>query len=144
MSADALTRARELMRAAGVHPRAVEVFSHHYRELERGEQGFLAEQDLEPVDRLPRAVDLEVDQDAEADALRRTAVVKLNGGLGTSMGMDRAKSLVEVRPGSSFLDLIADQVLALRERYGVALPLLLMNSFRTRDDSVAALARHQR
>ena len=41
-------------------------------------------------------------------------MVKLNGGLGTSMGMDRAKSLLEVRDGLTFLDVIARQVLALR------------------------------
>ena len=49
-------------------------------------------------------------------------VVKLNGGLGTSMGMDKAKSLLEVRPGRSFLDIIAEQVLALRAEFGGAAP----------------------
>ena len=49
--------------------------------------------------------------------------------------MTRAKSLLEVRDGLSFLDIIARQVLALRERYAGAarLPLILMDSFRTRD-----------
>ena len=67
-------------------------------------------------------------------------IIKLNGGLGTSMGMTEAKSLVEVKPGLTFLDLIARQTLALRERHGVGLPLLLMNSFRTQADSLAVLA----
>jgi UTP--glucose-1-phosphate uridylyltransferase len=68
--------------------------------------------------------------------------IKLNGGLGTSMGMTRAKSLVEVKDGLSFLDITARQVLGLRERYGARLPLVLMNSFYTREDSVAALRRY--
>ncbi|HEX6888215.1 MAG TPA: UTP--glucose-1-phosphate uridylyltransferase, partial [Candidatus Nanopelagicales bacterium] len=71
-----------------------------------------------------------------------TVLIKLNGGLGTSMGMDRAKSLLPVREGRSFLDLIAAQVRHARQAYGARLPLILMNSFRTREDSLAALAVH--
>jgi UDP-N-acetylglucosamine pyrophosphorylase len=42
--------------------------------------------------------------------LSATAVLKLNGGLGTSMGLEKAKSLLEVKDGKTFLDLIAEQV----------------------------------
>ena len=79
----------------------------------------------------------------DADApLDQAVVIKLNGGLGTSMGMYRAKSLLEVKDGLSFLDVIARQVLALREASGARLPLVLMNSFYTRDDSLALLERY--
>jgi UTP--glucose-1-phosphate uridylyltransferase len=70
-------------------------------------------------------------------------VLKLNGGLGTSMGMTQAKSLVPVKNGLTFLDLIARQVLHLRHEYGCRLPLVLMNSFRTREDSLAHLKRYE-
>ena len=66
-------------------------------------------------------------------------VIKLNGGLGTSMGLDRAKSLLEVRDGLTFLDIIARQVLWAREEHDVRLPLVFMDSFRTSDDTRAAL-----
>jgi UTP--glucose-1-phosphate uridylyltransferase len=69
-------------------------------------------------------------------------VLKLNGGLGTSMGMTRAKSLLEVKEGLSFLDIIVRQVLHLREQTGARIPLLLMHSFATRENSLAALARY--
>ena len=69
-------------------------------------------------------------------------MIKLNGGLGTSMGMARAKSLLCVRRGLSFLDVIARQVLHLRREYGATLPLIFMNSFRTSADTLAALARY--
>jgi UTP--glucose-1-phosphate uridylyltransferase len=69
-------------------------------------------------------------------------VVKLNGGLGTSMGMTGPKSLIEAREGQTFLDVIARQVLAERPRSGARLPLLLMDSYRTRDATLAALRRH--
>jgi UTP--glucose-1-phosphate uridylyltransferase len=74
------------------------------------------------------------------EAIGTTVVIKLNGGLGTSMGMDRAKSLLEVRESMSFLDVIARQVLALREEHDARLPLIFMNSFRTSADCMAALA----
>ncbi len=130
------------MTAAGVHPSAIAVFAHSYRMLASGETGMLDESDLEPIESLPRLADLHTDQDAAGRALRQTAVVRLNGGLGTSMGMDRAKSLVEVRTGRRFLDLIVEQVLALRADYEVELPLLFMDSFRTQSDTLAALEEH--
>ena len=55
------------------------------------------------------------------------------------MGMTRAKSLLEVKDGHTFLDVIVRQVLHLREQHDAAIPLLLMNSFATRDDTLAAL-----
>jgi UTP--glucose-1-phosphate uridylyltransferase len=139
MSEQGLRLAREAMEAAGVHPRAIDVFTHYYGELERGATGLIAEADIEPLTDLPRSVDIDVPADDARNALSRTAVLKLNGGLGTSMGMDRAKSLLAVRDGLSFLDIIVGQVLHLREQYDVRLPLLFMNSFRTRDDTLAAL-----
>jgi UTP--glucose-1-phosphate uridylyltransferase len=69
-------------------------------------------------------------------------VIKLNGGLGTSMGMERAKSLLCVRKGMSFLDVIARQVLPLRREHDAPLPLMFMNSFRTSSDTMDALARY--
>jgi UTP--glucose-1-phosphate uridylyltransferase len=70
-------------------------------------------------------------------------VIKLNGGLGTSMGLTKAKSLLPVRDGLTFLDLIARQILSLREQSQAAIPALLMNSFRTRDESLETLARYE-
>ena len=129
------------MADAGVDEVAIETFAHYYRLLEHGETGMVPESSIEPIE-IDHLADVEVADDVAADALRATAVIKLNGGLGTSMGMERAKSLLCVRKGLSFLDIIARQVLHLRGRYDAPLPLLLMNSFRTSDDSMAALARY--
>src|ERR671929_1509861 len=142
---DGLQASLEKMRAEGVGDAAVAPFEHYYGRLRAGERGMLPEDELEPVDDLPAAEDLppaEEDDAAARKALDRAVVLKLNGGLGTSMGMDRAKSLLEVKDGLSFLDIIARQVLGLRERTGARLPLVLMNSFATREDSLAALERH--
>ena len=139
MSDEGLQRARDKMAAEGVDPVAIEVFSHYYRLVESGETGMIPESTIDPLE-MDALADVDVPEDVAVDAIGRTVVIKLNGGLGTSMGLDRAKSLLEVSDGLTFLDVIARQVLAVRRRYGVRLPLLFMNSFRTREDTIAALA----
>ncbi|BDO43055.1 UTP--glucose-1-phosphate uridylyltransferase [Cellulomonas sp. NTE-D12] len=140
MSDEGLRLAVEKMRAAGVAPAAVEVFAGYYRDLEAGATGLIREDDITPLLDPPSLDAVEVPPTDARDALARTAIIKLNGGLGTSMGMDRAKSLLPVREGLSFLDVIARQVRTARTRYGARLPLILMNSFRTQQDSLDALA----
>jgi len=142
MGSKGLETARAKMQDAGVDPVAIDTFAHYYRLLEHGETGMIPESSIDPLD-MPALADVEVSDEAAAEAIRRTAVIKLNGGLGTSMGMDRAKSLLCVRRGLSFLDIIARQVLHLRKEYGATLPLIFMNSFRTSSDTMAALARYQ-
>ncbi len=142
MTSDGLSASVEKMREAGVDDVAIDTFHHYYERLRDGDTGVLPESELEPVDSLPGADELPAAGDEAREALDQTVVIKLNGGLGTSMGMTRAKSLLEVKDGLSFLDIIARQVLHLRERSGARLPLVLMNSFATREDSLAALARY--
>lgn len=142
MSDHGRAAALTLMEEAGVAAPAIAVFLDAYDRVAAGETGLVPEADLEPVTELPHADDLVADPEREQHALAATAVLKLNGGLGTSMGLAAAKSLLPVRDGLSFLDLIARQVLALREQYGVELPLLFMNSFRTEADTREALAQH--
>jgi UTP--glucose-1-phosphate uridylyltransferase len=135
-----MERAADKMRAEGLPDVAIETFSRQRARLEAGEQGTLPESEIEPVESLPDAEELPEDPDGAREALEAAIVLKLNGGLGTSMGMSQAKSLLEVKDGLSFLDIIARQVLGLRERSGARVPLVLMNSFATRDDSLEALS----
>jgi UTP--glucose-1-phosphate uridylyltransferase len=128
------------MRADGQSEEAIRTFARAYDELERGATGTLPDAELDPVRDVPAIDDLA--GPGAGDALDRVAIVKLNGGLGTSMGMTRAKSLVEARDGLTFLDVIVRQVLALRARHGARLPLVLMDSYRTREDTLDALARY--
>ena len=107
------------MTDAGVPQRAIDVFTSFYSQLEDGATGMIAEADVEPLTDLESASELALD-DAGADAVASTAVIKLNGGLGTSMGMDRAKSLLPVRDDLSFLDIIVGQVQHMRRSHGVA------------------------
>ena len=139
MSDEGLEQARKKMQEAGVDPVAIDVFAHYYRLVESGESGMVPESTIEPID-MEALADVEVSDQAAHDAIGTTVVIKLNGGLGTSMGMDRAKSLLEVRGGLTFLDVIARQVLAVRKQHDARLPLIFMDSFRTSADTMAALA----
>ena len=139
MSDQGLQQAREKMAEAGVDQVAIDVFAHYYRLVESGATGMVPESTIEPLE-MEALADVEVEQGTARDAIKRTVAIKLNGGLGTSMGLDRAKSLLEVRDGLSFLDIIARQVLALRKEYDAPLPLILMNSFRTSADTLEAIA----
>ena len=134
-----MSAGEEKMRREGLPDAAVETFAYYEKRLREGEQGMLPESEIEPLEELTEAGEL---PEGDGEALDRVVVLKLNGGLGTSMGMTRAKSLIEVKDGLSFLDIIVRQVLELRERSDARIPLLLMNSFATRDDTLAALERH--
>ncbi|TFG39482.1 MAG: UTP--glucose-1-phosphate uridylyltransferase, partial [Candidatus Aminicenantes bacterium] len=127
------------MEGAGLPDAAMAAFRHHLERFLNGDTGTLGREQIEPASTL---ADIEYPgpTNLDRDLLARTVVVKLNVGLGTSMGLETAKSLIEVRPGTSFLDLIARQILALRQRTDSSIPLLLMNSFRTEKDTTEALA----
>jgi UTP--glucose-1-phosphate uridylyltransferase len=140
MSETGLKLAQDKMASAGIPQQAIDVFTYYYRQLEEGVSGFIPEDSIEPLLDPSMLSDTAVSEKDAAAALEKTVIIKLNGGLGTSMGMDKAKSLLPVRKAKSFLDIIVDQVRHARARYGIQLPLLFMNSFRTHQDTLAALA----
>ncbi|MFZ0531299.1 MAG: UTP--glucose-1-phosphate uridylyltransferase [Propionicimonas sp.] len=130
------------MHHAGISQAAIDNFSHYWRLCADGATGIISEDTISPLLDPPKLAEVVVSEADQRAALGRTVLIKLNGGLGTSMGLDRAKTLLNIRDGKNFLDLIVDQVRYAREHYGVRLPLVFMNSFRTRDDTLAHLAGH--
>jgi UTP--glucose-1-phosphate uridylyltransferase len=138
MSEKGLVAAEGKMRDAGQPDGAIRAFRSAYERLVAGESGMLPSAELEPAG--PVAALAELPEADGAEALEHVAVIKLNGGLATSMGLRSPKSLVEAREGRSFLDVIIGQTLALRDRYHVELPLLLMDSEATRAETLRALA----
>ncbi|QCE01129.1 UTP--glucose-1-phosphate uridylyltransferase [Vigna unguiculata] len=75
--------------------------------------------------------------------LDKLVVLKLNGGLGTTMGCTGPKSVIEVRDGLTFLDLIVIQIENLNSKYGSNVPLVLMNSFNTHEDTQKIIEKYQ-
>jgi UTP--glucose-1-phosphate uridylyltransferase len=140
MSEAGMKAAADKMRAAGAHEEAIRAFESAYTRSTEGGEALLPSAELEPAEDVPTLEDLKAA--GYAEALEHLVVIKLNGGLATSMGLQEPKSLVEAREGRSFLDIIVGQILALRERHGVRLPLVLMNSDATRAATETALAAH--
>jgi UTP--glucose-1-phosphate uridylyltransferase len=130
------------MADAGQPPLVIEIFRRAYDRLRAGEQGKVPSADIDVLGDVTEVATLGPYRDAGIAALRHAVVIKLNGGLGTTMGLTQAKSLLPVKGDLTFLDIIVRQVLHLRRGHGTPLPLVLMNSFRTRADSAGILERY--
>ena len=126
------------MRAEGLPEVVIGHFKHYYDRLCAGQTGYIPENGIRPATSL---ADFDTLSSRRLSAvgekkMDRAVIVKLNGGLGTSMGMQKAKSLLKVKDGLSFLDIIARQAQSLAN----GIPVVFMNSFSTRADTLAALA----
>src|SRR5580765_5139965 len=85
------------MRAAGMGAPAIKAFLGAVHQVIAGDTGLLPENTIEPVPSLPRLADFSSTEPEADGLLKQLALVKLNGGLGTSMGLERAKSLLVVK-----------------------------------------------
>jgi UTP--glucose-1-phosphate uridylyltransferase len=140
MGDEGMRAAADKMREAGAHEEAIRAFESAYERLESGHEAMLPTAELEPAADVSALEELPAADASEA--LARVVVIKLNGGLATTMGLQEPKSLVQARQGRSFLEIIVGQTLALRRRYSVRLPLVLMNSDATRQATERALAEY--
>lgn len=138
---DATGLVRSRMEGEGLSETAIKALLFQYAKLVAHESADIPEATIEPVDQLPKIEDYE-ESGRVRTYLSQTVVVKLNGGLGTSMGLEKAKSLLPVRGELTFLDIIVRQFLYLRQHLGPDLGLFLMNSFSTSADTRSALARY--
>src|SRR4051794_41805785 len=124
------------MRAAGASEAAIAAFAANYRRLRGGETGLIPDADLTPVPAVPEAADLRAS--AGRELLDRGAVVKLNGGLGTSMGLGHAKSMVGAQDGLTFHPVALRQGLTLGQPPDPEAPPVLDGTFSSRGETMAA------
>jgi UDP-N-acetylglucosamine pyrophosphorylase len=121
---------------------AINAFKYNFGVLTSGKSTMMGESELDSVATLPEFDKLEIKEDPAL--LKSTVVLKLNGGLGTGMGLDKAKSLLPVTGGNTFLDLIAKQVEFMKKKYEMPdMKFMLMNSFSTSADTLEALAKYK-
>ena len=141
MSLDSLWPAYESkMKDEGLSQAAIDAFKYNLGVLTSGANLMIPESDIAPVDNLPSYSDLSAEDPALLDS---TVMLKLNGGLGTGMGLEKAKSLLPVSAeGLTFLDFIALQVRGLREKHGKNVAFVLMNSFATSADTLKFLEKY--
>jgi len=128
------------MKAEGLNDAAIAAFRYNLGVLLSGASTMIPESGIGPVESLPSLDSLKATPDPSL--LKSTLMLKLNGGLGTGMGLDRAKSLLTVAEGNTFLDLIAKQVSSMKSQYKADLAFMLMNSFSTSADTLAALSKY--
>ncbi len=131
------------MRNAGMGDAAIRAFRRNYDALCRDETGMISEGEIAPAEGIPKLEDVAAGKPVPAELLAQAVVIKLNGGLGTSMGLQGPKSLLPVREGVTFLDLMVRQVQSLRETTGAPVRLLLMNSFNTSGGTLDHLERYR-
>jgi UTP--glucose-1-phosphate uridylyltransferase len=131
------------MSAAGMGEAVIKAFRRNYESLLRNETGMIPESAISPALDIPALESLPKTEATDHSLLAQTVVIKLNGGLGTGMGLQGPKSLLTVAGGLNFLDLIVRQTLELRRRSGHPVRLLLMNSFSTSADTLAYLAKYR-
>ncbi|SHJ67130.1 UTP--glucose-1-phosphate uridylyltransferase [Halodesulfovibrio aestuarii] len=129
------------MRREGIPAKVIELFTSYLSDVSELATGHIAEMHISPVKQSQLNHISELDKYEQAgEAIAKEAVaIKLNGGLGTSMGMQFAKSLLPVKDDLSFLDITVKQAVSWQEQYGGSLPLVLMNSYNTHSDTLSEL-----
>ncbi len=123
------------MEAEGIATSAISAFESTFKSLVSGNTGIIPESTISPSPDLVNSDTIDVSPNTSL--LSETVVLKLNGGLGTGMGLDKAKSLLKVKGDDTFLDLTAKQVMKMRQDYGFKVKFMLMNSFSTSEDTLA-------
>ncbi|KAL3924269.1 MAG: hypothetical protein SGILL_001149 [Bacillariaceae sp.] len=122
------------MEAEKIAPSAISAFESTFNSLVSGNTGLIPESTISPSPDLVNAESFSGAPDTKL--LSETVVLKLNGGLGTGMGLDKAKSLLKVKGNDTFLDLTAKQIVDMRKEFGMKVKFMLMNSFSTSDDTL--------
>ncbi|BAR06766.1 UTP--glucose-1-phosphate uridylyltransferase [Scardovia inopinata] len=149
MTEKSLEACIEKMRSFDMGESAIGQFTRLYQSWQTDESEWIRESDVEPLQGIKHIGDIHetINHRVASRALSKTAMLKLNGGLGTSMGLQGPKSLLPVRRHKArqmnFLDIILGQVTTVRQQQGVKLPLTFMNSYRTSKDSITRIRRNR-
>lgn len=141
---DGFEACKAKMVAEGLSEAAIKAFEHSYKLLVGGSSGLIPESTITPCTDVPSLSDIKAGpgHTQNIDLLKECVVLKLNGGLGTSMGLDFAKSLLKVKGNDTFLDLTAKQVISMRKTFKQNVRFILMNSFSTSKDTMEYLSKY--
>ncbi|ASV13459.1 nucleotide glucose-1-phosphate uridylyl transferase [Leptospira santarosai] len=135
---------RKKMIAEGLSSAFIRDFLKKTNLIRNGETGMVPWEevgDLDPTTDEITFEQIEKENVPDPSILKNLVVIKLNGGLGTSMGLSGPKSLIELKDGMSFLEIVAKQSEFIQKKYNVSVPLILMDSFNTQNESQAELKR---
>jgi UTP--glucose-1-phosphate uridylyltransferase len=130
-----MEKLRQRMRQGGCSERQIDRFIRRVEAFLAHQGGLISEQEIRPVESLATLDQLP----ARPELLRQAVILKLNGGLGTSMGLTGPKGLLEVKDGDDFYSILLRQLEAFEQRDGFRPPLVFMNSFSTEELTTARL-----
>lgn len=137
VTSEHLTAFISKMKTAGLSPVVIDSFSHYYKKIIAGESGLIYDRDISCVEfgDIDEYDQLQNFESAGRRALGQTVKITLNGGLGSSMALSRTKSLLELKPGTTFLEII------LRQSDQNGIRSALMNSFSSQADTLSFLSK---
>jgi UTP--glucose-1-phosphate uridylyltransferase len=124
------------MEKEGLQPAVIDTFAYYYKKVVAGETGLVFDKDIKPLnaDEIESVDNIGQYADAGKKVLKNAVMIILNGGLGTTMGLTKPKSIIKVKNGKSFLEII------LKRAQANNVTLSLMNSFSTHQDTFSALS----
>ena len=117
----------------------IDVFLSQYNKMVSGVESDIREAKIQAIESVEDIEKLADFSNQGKDALKKSVMIKLNGGLGTGMGLEKAKSLLKAKDDLSFLEIIIKQVISQRKTFNSDMPLVFMNSFSTEADTLAVL-----
>ncbi len=132
------------MKSEGLNQEIIDDFLNKVEQVRNGYTGKVDWSTIGDLDPNQDEISLETIQQKyspNVETLKKLVVIKLNGGLGTSMGLSKAKSLLPIKNGMSFLEIICKQILHYRKKFNIEIPLLLMDSYNTQEDCQNELKR---
>jgi len=131
-----------IMWKEGIPENVIKTFAVYYNNLVKGVSGKISKREIEAPSPDMLIDYNELQTETDNDILKKTVSIKLNGGLGTSMGLSKVKSLLPVKGNLTFLDIIARQVLTIRAQNAVDFNVIFMNSYNTHSDTMKYLEKY--
>jgi UTP--glucose-1-phosphate uridylyltransferase len=133
------------MKSFGINDLAIKIFTHNFSKMTSGDLGVIPSSEIEPIDDAHTTLHHHhihnLSQTELLEYAKKVCVIKLNGGLGTGMGLNGPKSQLVVKNNLNFLEICIKQIEAFRNKYQINVPLVFMNSFSTHDRTMENIER---
>lgn len=118
---DAAVACQKKMMQAHVGLSCQKTFLENLRVLEGGESTLIPEDSILPVTNIIDLSQIDSCIDNPQKFLKRLVILKLNGGLGTGMGLNTPKSLLEIKNKQTIMDFIVHHIMWLQKLHGISL-----------------------
>jgi len=117
---------------------ATKIFYHNLNKFLSKNDPFIRSAEITPLDKTDETyTEISLPETEKLlSEIKKVAVIKLNGGLGTTMGLNLPKSQLTVKNNMNFLEITCNQISKFRDKIKVQVPLIFMNSFNTDSETL--------